>query len=255
MCASGDQLCAFVLVGLQMKHKIKQQNNQSTSKRNLRIGSWNISTMRGKSLELEQMMKRRRLDILTVQEMKWKNSANKARWLDSRTKAYRLFFAGEENHKNGVGIIVAKELLRNIVSITKVSDRLMSIKIVINCEIWNIVSSYAPQINLGPLEKQKSWTDYSELTSKFEPGEIEFHSGDLNVHVGESNNSYEECHAGFGIGSRNESGEDILNFCMARGLIKLNTMFEKETKHLVTYTSGAADTQIDYHLSPKTCAE
>jgi hypothetical protein len=100
-----------------------------------RIGSINVGTMNAKSLEIEQMMNRRRIDILTVQETKWKNLGNNARYLDTKTKAYKMFYHGTTNERNGVGIILAKHLLNNIISITKKSDRLISLKLVHNEEI------------------------------------------------------------------------------------------------------------------------
>ena len=37
---------------------------------------------------------------------------------------------------------------------------------------------------------------------------------------------------------------------LSYGLIVLNTMFIKQRRHLVTYSSGGNETQIDYHLVP-----
>lgn len=233
------------------KKRPKMKTPSTPNMRNFRIASWNISTMRSKSIELEQIMRRRRISILTVQETKWKNGANKARYLDLKTKNFKIFYAGDTNERNGVGVIVDASLLDNIVEIIKISDRLMCLKIVIDSEIWNIVSPYAPQINCGVMEKQKFWTDFNNLLSGISSEEKLFIGGDLNGHVGGSNDSYEDCHGGFGLGTRNEAGEEILNFCKANELFVLNTMFSKEAKHLTTYTSGGHNTQIDYHLCPK----
>ncbi|KAK9089100.1 hypothetical protein Scep_016601 [Stephania cephalantha] len=39
-----------------------------------------------------------------------------------------------------------------------------------------------------------------------------FIGGDLNGHVGASNDRFERVHGGFGYGNRNEEGESILEF-------------------------------------------
>ena len=39
----------------------------------LRVASWNVGSMTGKSEELEDVLKRRKIDIMCVQETKWKN--------------------------------------------------------------------------------------------------------------------------------------------------------------------------------------
>ena len=119
----------------------------------LRFASWNVGTMTGNSIEIEKLMSRRRLDILCVQETKWRNTASRARFLNYNTKAYKLFYYGTQQGKNGIGIILKAELTSGIISINKPSDRLMSIKLVINKEIWNIISPYAPQVGCEQAEK------------------------------------------------------------------------------------------------------
>ena len=71
---------------------------------------------------------------------------------------------------------------------------------------------------------------------------------DLNGHVGESNLGFEGVHGGKGYGDRNDAGLEIIESCMAHELCILNTMFIKQQRHLITYSSGGCETQIDYHL-------
>ena len=90
---------------------------------------------------------------MCVQETKWRNTANRAHFLDPKTRSHKLFYYGMEQGRNGVGIILTAELTGNIISITKLSDRLISLKLVIDGEIWNIISPYAPQIGCEQAEK------------------------------------------------------------------------------------------------------
>ena len=213
-----------------------------------RFGSWNVGSLTGRSCELEDVMRRRNLDVLCVQETKWRNTGNRARFLDNRTKAFKLFYYGVEQDRNGVGIIIAAKLVSNIVSITKTSDRLMSLKLALDGELWNVVSAYAPQIGCSDSEKEAFWQDFHAHLNAFPNGELIWVGGDLNGHVGKSNENFEDCHGGYGFGSRNSSGEDILATCRVLDMVILNTMFIKQEKHLVTYSSGDNETQIDYHL-------
>lgn len=229
-------------------NKIRPSRNK---RRSVRIGNWNVGTMTSKSLELEAIMKLRRIDILTVQETKWSNLGNKSRYLDLKTKSFKLYFHGVESGKNGVGIIVSAKYLDNIIEVTKVSDRLMSLKLVIDEEIWNIISGYAPQDGCSEEEKTIFWNDVGTLLNRIPKDELVVVSAYLNGHVGHSNFGYEECHGGYGYGTRNSAGEEILNMCKAKGLIVLNTMFIKQERHLITYRSGPHATQIDYQLCSK----
>lgn len=70
----------------------------------------------------------------------------------------------------------------------------------------------------------------------------------MNGHVGSVRNGFEECHGGFGYGALDDEGEDVLNFAKAYGLTLINTMFSKKERHLITYSSGGNNTQIDFLL-------
>ncbi|KAJ8537207.1 hypothetical protein K7X08_035608 [Anisodus acutangulus] len=72
----------------------------------LRIGSWNIKTLTGKSIELVKIPKKRRINIVYVQETKW--IGLKAKDVDE----YKLWFSGRSRYRNGVGILVDSELKR-----------------------------------------------------------------------------------------------------------------------------------------------
>jgi hypothetical protein len=54
-----------------------------------------------------------------------------------------------------------------------------------------------------------------------------FIGGDLNGHVGSTRVGFDGVHEGFGYGSRNQEGENILNFALAYDLIVANTIFIK----------------------------
>jgi hypothetical protein len=65
-----------------------------------------------------------------------------------------------------------------------------------------------------------------------------FIGGDLNEYVGSTRIDFDGVHGGFGYESRNQEGDDILNFALAYDLIVVNTLFRKRVSHLVTFSSG-----------------
>ena len=56
-----------------------------------------------------------------------------------------------------------------------------------------------------------------------------FIGGDLNGLVGTTNTGFETAHGGFGFGfgSRNPEGEEVLDFAVAFDLMLANTFFQK----------------------------
>ena len=75
----------------------------------------------------------------------------------------------------------------------------------------NVISAYAPQVNLSMEEKEDFWVSMIETVSSIGPGERVLIGGDLNGHVGAESSGYEDVHGGFGFGDRNVEGEMIWN--------------------------------------------
>ena len=107
----------------------------------MRVGTWNVGTMTGRGREIVEVCKRRRLDLLCVQETKW--SGKSSRKLGEN---YRIIYSGENSKRNGVGVILSPQLSEQVVEVERHSDRLIKVKVVTGGEIWNIVSAYAPQV-------------------------------------------------------------------------------------------------------------
>ena len=90
----------------------------------IRVGTLNIGTMTGRGRELADMMERRNVDILCLQETKWKGS--KARNIGGGCK---IFYNGADGRKNGIGIVLREELAESVLEVKRVSDRLMAMKL------------------------------------------------------------------------------------------------------------------------------
>lgn len=66
----------------------------------LRIGTLNVGTMTGQSREVPDVMERRKIDILCVQETRWKG--NKAREIGSRLK---MLYGGTGDRELGLFLV------------------------------------------------------------------------------------------------------------------------------------------------------
>nr|XP_009789320.1 PREDICTED: uncharacterized protein LOC104236964 [Nicotiana sylvestris] len=172
----------------------------------LRIGSWNIGTLTGKSIELVKILQKRRVNIACVQETRWVGS--KARNVDG----YKLWYSGAVRGKNGMGILVDRELREYVVE----------------------VSTYAPQAGLGEEVKRRFWEGLDKT--------------DFNGRIGSAAGSYGEVHGGFGLEDRNGGGTSLLDLARAFELVIANSIFPKREEHLITFQSAAGRTQIDYLL-------
>ncbi|KAH1254392.1 Craniofacial development protein 2 [Glycine max] len=215
--------------------------------RRIRFGTWNIGTLTGKSMEIVDVMVRRKINFMCLQETKW--TGEKAKELDN--SGFKLWYTGKIRSRNGVGIIVDKEWKKDVVDVRRVGDRIIVLKLVVGQDTFNVISGYAPQVGLAEHFKVKFWEDLEGVLQDIPQGEKVFLGGDLNGHVGSVARGFEGVHGGFGLGEMNGEGKSILEFSEALDLSIANTWFKKREEHLITYKSGGTCSQIDFFLIRK----
>ncbi|KAK3505891.1 hypothetical protein QTP70_019450 [Hemibagrus guttatus] len=224
--------------------RVRRQREKRKGKNvGLRIGTLNVGTMTGKGRELADVMERRKVDILCVQETRWKGS--KARSIGA---GFKLFYYGVDSKRNGVGVVLKEEFVRNVLEVKRVSDRVMSLKLEIEGVMLNVVSGYAPQVGCELEEKERFWSELDEVMESIPTGERVVIGADFNGHVGEGNTGDEEVMGRFGVKERNLEGQMVVDFAKRMDMGVVNTYFQNREEHRVTYKSGGRSTQVDYIL-------
>jgi exonuclease III len=79
------------------------------------VGTWNVGSLTGKLQEVVDTMIRRCVNILCVQEMRWKGQKAK----EVEDTAFKLWYIGNMSTKNGVGIVLDKGLKDGVVDIKR----------------------------------------------------------------------------------------------------------------------------------------
>ncbi|KAK3553157.1 hypothetical protein QTP86_031731 [Hemibagrus guttatus] len=185
-------------------------------------------------------MERRKVDILCVQETRWKDS--KARSIGA---GFKLFYYGVDSKRNGVGVVLKEEFVRNALEVKRVSNRVMTLKLEIEGVMLNVVSGYAPQVGCELEEKERFWSELDEVMESIPTGERVVIGADFNGHVGEGNRGDEEVMGKFGVKERNLEGQMVVDFAKRMDMGVVNTYFQKREEHRVTYKSGGRRTQPD----------
>ncbi|KAK3559018.1 hypothetical protein QTP86_000025 [Hemibagrus guttatus] len=209
--------------------------------------------MTGKGRELADMMERRKVDILCVQETRWKGS--KARSIGA---GFKLFYYGVDSKRNGVGVVLKEEFVRNVLEVKRVSDRVMNLKLEIEGVMLNVVSGYAPQVGCELEEKERFWSELDEVMESIPTGERVAIGADFNGHVGKGNTGDEEVMGKFGVKERNLEGQMVVDFAKRMDMAVVNTYFQKREEHRVTYKSGdeeVKDSTKWWKLKKEECCE
>ncbi|XP_037803562.1 uncharacterized protein LOC119597969 [Penaeus monodon] len=212
--------------------KLAQRRGERQKKENetigLKIGTLNVGSMTARSHELVDLMERRKIRIMCLQETKWKGR--------------------DDGRKNGVGIVLDEELKKGVLEVTRSSDRIIWLKMEMGKLVVNIMSVYAAQQGCADEEKEKFWEELDEEVRKIPAEEKLWIGGDFNGHVGGDNTGREETMGKFGYGTKNDGGEELVTFAMRHNLWIVNTFYKKATRHKITYQSGGTQSQIDYIL-------
>ncbi|KAK6760556.1 hypothetical protein RB195_021861 [Necator americanus] len=190
------------------------------------------------------MMARLRLGRFNQATKETRGKGSKSRELDD---GYKLIYHGTSN-RNGVGVILNESFRNSVTAVDRLSDRLMAVKVDTGEVELRVVSAYAPQAGCSEKEKASFWEDLEQYVQSLEGEEVLLIGGDFNGHVGSRKDGFESCHGGYGYGVRNDDGLRILEYAIASDLIIANTQYRKRTSHLITYTSGCRETQIDFWM-------
>ncbi|XP_063611527.1 uncharacterized protein LOC134785169 [Penaeus indicus] len=131
----------------------------------IRVGTLNVGSLTGRSRELADVMERRKIGVLCVQETRWKG--NKSREIGEGCK---LIYSGANNQgRNGVGIILDKKWSENLVH--------------------DVV-----------LKKKTFWQQLDVELQTIPQEERVFLGGDLNGHLGPERGVLHRVHGGWGMG-------------------------------------------------------
>ena len=141
----------------------------------IRVGTLNVGTMTGKGIagRLDGAKKSR----CYCAQMGNKVEGSKARKILGGCK---LFYNGTDGRRNGIEIVVRKDLVESVLEVKRVSDRLMAVKLEVKGLILNIVSAYSPQVGNSMEKKNNFWQDLDGLVESVSKQERIFPSANVN---------------------------------------------------------------------------
>ena len=215
----------------------------------VRVATWNIGSMSRRSGEVIEALHRRRVDVCCVQEARWKGGS--ARMLGATGRRYKFFWQGCNEGTAGVGVLVAEKWIGQVLSVNRVNERMLVVRMIMGKRLANIISAYAPQAGRSADDKDQFWDKIIVVMSGIPQDEAIILGGDLNGHVGRDPGGFDGVHGGQGYGVRNVEGERILEFGDALELVVCNTFFKKDKAKLITYNSGGCKSTIDYIMVRK----
>ena len=240
--AMGIQVgCAKWTTGTESKIKLRKCH---------KYGTWNIQGLvqkPGKLQVIEKEMKDHGISILGLAETHWKDSG----FFKSET-GNTIYFSGHQESRNGVAMIVTPQVERAVCGFRAINDKAIHLKLLGTGCIVNVIQVYAPTSMAEEEVLEDFYTSVEEALRSIPSQEITMIMGDFNAKVGSTNTeeNLSRIMGNFGLGSRNERGDRLIDFCLEHQLSLTNTMFQHHPRRLYTWISPGDRTrnQIDYIL-------
>ncbi|XP_047108219.1 uncharacterized protein LOC124777011 [Schistocerca piceifrons] len=146
--------------------------------------------MTGKGREIVDMMQRRKIKALCVQEKRWKGI--KAKIL---AQGYKLLYSNASpESRSRVGVILHGELQEEVCEVSRVNDRIMYVKMMFGGETVTVLTAYAPQAGCSEDEDETFWRDLDGVMVGIPENERVIVGRDLNGHVGGRKGGEERWH-------------------------------------------------------------
>jgi len=128
-----------------------------------RVGTWNVDSLTGRSGVLVEALAQRWMDVACVQETWWRGSGY--RFFGAIGKRYKLFWMGSKAQTDGVGIFVAEKWVDSVLSVERLSERVLLLKMVLGDCLLNVFTIYPPHSGKPDEEKESFWDDVFHLVS------------------------------------------------------------------------------------------
>ena len=216
------------------------------------IATWNVRTLRaaGKMEELLHEMDRYKWSILGLCKMRWTKSGEIPTDGD-----HRLYFSGNENkHEQGVGFLVHKNIVKNVIGFRQISSRLMTVRQRLSPFNITIIQVYALTSSYDDIEVDEFYRELQTLVDQTPKQDIRVVQGDWNAKVGEdAQGDWGEACGPSGNPETSDRGLKLLDFATYNNLLLANTIGNHKSSRRWTWHSpdGTHHNQIDYILVQK----
>ena len=133
------------------KKKLAQRRRKEGDRKlKMKIATLSVGTMNGRGREIVDVMQRKKVEILCVQETRW--NGQKAKELG---EGYKIYYSGEGSKRNGVGIMVSLEMKEGMLQVIRNSSKSMTGKLEVGNITINVLCAYVPQVGCDGEEKEE----------------------------------------------------------------------------------------------------
>ena len=203
------------------------------------LATYNVRTLFqvGKFDQLTRQAKELPIDIIAVQEHRWRTHSDiDQKWSDDGEFLF-IFSSADKNRVGGVGVLVRRKHVGSYRTADKVSDRIIKVYFEGNPMV-TFIAAYAPTENADQASKDKFYQDLSNAISSEPPHNILIVLGDFNARIGpDSHTSNSQCIGNFHYhNATNDNGKRLVELCEQTNIRHVQSRFPQPKKKLWTWT-------------------
>ena len=195
-------------------------------------------------------MKSLNIKILGVAETHWNNSVEDT----FQQNGYVIIHSSrkDEIRRQGVAIVIEKELSKCMTSYTLISERIMSVSLKTHTGLVTIIQVYAPDSTYDDDEVENFYNILQKKIDNIPKKSTILLIGDFNARVGtDYTESMPEVVGKYSLGETNELGLRLLQFFSLNKYVLTNTIYKHKPNRRFTWISpnGKTKSQIDFIIT------
>ena len=184
----------------------------------------------GKLEVVKQEMARVNVDILGISKLKWTGMG------EFNSDDHFIYYCRQESlRRNGVAIMVNKRVRNAVLVCNLKNDRMISVRFQGKPFNITVIQVDAPTSNAEEAEVERFYEDLQDLLELTPRKDVFFIIEDWNANVGSQETP--GVTGKFGLGTWNEAGQRLIEFCQENTLVIVNTVFQQHKRKLYTWTS------------------
>ena len=172
-------------------------------------------------------MARVNVDILVISELKWTGMG------EFNSDDHYIYYCGQESlRRNGVAIMVNKRVRNAVLGCNLKNDRMILIRFQGKPFNITVIQVYAPTSNAEVAEVEWFYEHLQDLLEQTPKKDVLFIIGDWTAKAGSQETP--GVTGKFGLGTWNEAGKRLIEFCQENTLVITNTLFQQHRRKLYT---------------------
>lgn len=149
---------------------------------------------------------------------------------------YILYTKTDTRRRGSIGMLVKPKWKENIQEFEGYSDRVCTLILKFENDLFAIVQAYAPTSCAPETKMNQFYDQLLAATNETSTCTWQIVMGDFNAKIGQTTDYDDDVMGKFGFGTRNERGKRFLEFARQNQLFITNSMFQKKDDKRFTWS-------------------